>query len=312
VIAESLQANPSERLLIGVFTGANDMATSLRQQLTADQHEIIVAQSQSDFFMAISKNRHQLDCLILHEAPILPSLVQWLHENATLLPTVVIQPATADQSPDTTKIIYHVAEVRIVASQVTTIMTAIERAIAEFLRLSPTRNANVASDRSIISSLDMTATEPRVVPTDPSTQHFVLVKQHQLAEKLKERLGYLGVYYKRNPKFFFRNMTVEEQDEFLAQMHEAYQEIILTYFDDNPKNNQKIDYFIDTAFLADLSVAKVVEIHMDLINEFSKQLKLEGRSEEILLDYRLTLIDTLAHLCEIYRRSVPRDIPDAD
>jgi circadian clock protein KaiA len=33
---------------------------------------------------------------------------------------------------------------------------------------------------------------------------------------------------------------------------------------------------------------------------------LEGRSEDILLDYRLTLIDVIAHLCELYRRSVPQ------
>ena len=44
------------------------------------------------------------------------------------------------------------------------------------------------------------------------------------------------------------------------------------------------------------------------MEEFSKQLKLEGRSEEILLDYRLTLIDIIAHLCEMYRRSIPREM----
>jgi circadian clock protein KaiA len=54
-------------------------------------------------------------------------------------------------------------------------------------------------------------------------------------------------------------------------------------------------------------VTQIVEIHMNLMDVFSKQLKLEGRSEEILLDYRLTLIDIIAHLCEMYRRSIPRD-----
>jgi len=41
------------------------------------------------------------------------------------------------------------------------------------------------------------------------------------------------------------------------------------------------------------------------MDQFSQQLKLEGRSDEILLDYRLTLIDIVAHLCEMYRRSIP-------
>jgi circadian clock protein KaiA len=47
---------------------------------------------------------------------------------------------------------------------------------------------------------------------------------------------------------------------------------------------------------------------MELMDEFSNQLKLEGRSEDVLLDYRLTLIDIIAHLCEMYRRSIPREI----
>ena len=46
---------------------------------------------------------------------------------------------------------------------------------------------------------------------------------------------------------------------------------------------------------------------MDLMDILAKQLKLEGRSDEVLLDYRLTLIDVIAHLCEMYRRSIPRD-----
>ncbi|MFM9160590.1 MAG: KaiA family protein, partial [Dolichospermum sp.] len=49
-----------------------------------------------------------------------------------------------------------------------------------------------------------------------------------------------------------------------------------------------------------------IEIHMDIIDEFAKQLRLEGRSDETLLDYRLTLIDILAHLCEIYRSTVAK------
>lgn len=70
--------------------------------------------------------------------------------------------------------------------------------------------------------------------------------------------------------------------------------------------NQRIDDFVNTIFFADIPVAQIVEIHMELMDDFAKQLKLEGRSEDILLDYRLTLIDTIAHVCEMYRRSIPR------
>ena len=57
---------------------------------------------------------------------------------------------------------------------------------------------------------------------------------------------------------------------------------------------------------------QIIEIHMELIDDFSKQLKLEGRSDEALLDYRLTLIDILAHLCEAYRCSMSKSIDSND
>jgi circadian clock protein KaiA len=64
---------------------------------------------------------------------------------------------------------------------------------------------------------------------------------------------------------------------------------------------------VNKAFFADIAISKILEIHMELIDEFSQQLKIEGRSNEILLDYRLTIIDVLAHLGEMYRCSVPRE-----
>jgi circadian clock protein KaiA len=91
------------------------------------------------------------------------------------------------------------------------------------------------------------------------------------------------------------------------QLREGYRQIVLSYFTPESKVNDLLDEFITLVFFADLSVSEVVEIHMDLMEEFSKQLKLEGWSEDILLDYRLTLIDVIAHLCEMYRRSVPRE-----
>ena len=78
-------------------------------------------------------------------------------------------------------------------------------------------------------------------------------------------------------------------------------------FAQNNTLNSQIDEFVNISFFSDVPVTKIVEIHMDLMDEFSKQLKLEGRQEDLLLDYRLTLIDTLAHLCEMYRRSIPKD-----
>jgi circadian clock protein KaiA len=88
----------------------------------------------------------------------------------------------------------------------------------------------------------------------------------------------------------------------------VYRTIILEYFKDSNRNlNQQIDEFVNLAFFSDISVTQVLEIHMSLIEEFSKKLQLEGRNDEVLLDYRITLIDIIAHLCELYRRSIPRE-----
>jgi circadian clock protein KaiA len=131
--------------------------------------------------------------------------------------------------------------------------------------------------------------------------------QYPLTEKLKERLGYLGVYYKRDPQHFFRNLSRQEQKSLLEKIKLEYRQIILNYFSDNQNINQQIDNLVNKLFFTDIAVSQLVEIHMELMDEFAKHLKVEGRSEEILVDYRLTLIDTMAHLCEMYRRSIPRD-----
>jgi circadian clock protein KaiA len=48
---------------------------------------------------------------------------------------------------------------------------------------------------------------------------------------------------------------------------------------------------------------------MNLIDGFAKQLELEGHKVAFLQDYRLALLDVMAHLCEMYRRAVPPDPP---
>ncbi len=133
-------------------------------------------------------------------------------------------------------------------------------------------------------------------------------QQQRLANKLKERLGYLGVYYKRDPKKFFRNLSPEEREATRQSLKQTYEIIVLEYFKEKSESlNATIDEFVTMAFWADISVSQVLEIHMELMDDFAHRLHIEGRSDEILLDYRITLIDIIAHLCEMYRRSIPRE-----
>ncbi|PHJ55811.1 KaiA family protein [Nostoc linckia z18] len=104
----------------------------------------------------------------------------------------------------------------------------------------------------------------------------------------------------------FQQMTQGERQELLDQLKSDYGEILIDYFTTDKTLKEKIDKFINTIFYANIPVPQIIEIHMEVIDEFSKQLKLEGRSDEALMDYRLTLIDILAHLCEVYRSSISK------
>ena len=101
-------------------------------------------------------------------------------------------------------------------------------------------------------------------------------------------------------------MNLIEKQKLIRQLKDQYRHIMLEYFINEPENLSKIDKFINALFCANIPVPKIIEMHMELIDDFSNQLKIEGREDEALLDYRLVLIDILAHLCELYRSSMSR------
>lgn len=302
---------------------SESLAKSLRDSLCSEspkeaiavEHRYLLNQISSlpELFDWVEQYKQQIDCLVLQEDPSLRPLVNRLYEQGILLPVVILSGVADEASQGSTPLegqnptrtapnftqaletyIYHPGEVCVAATQADKIVRLIERAIAQFLTLAPTC---LLPDRSI--TIDAI--------TELHTQNFLMLQQRRLSEKLKERLGYLGVYYKRNPQSFFRYLSRTEKQELLQQLRAEYRKIVLSYFSTESTLNQIIDQFVTTAFFADLSVSQIVEIHMELMDDFSKQLKVEGRSEEVLLDYRLTLIDVIAHLCEMYRRSIPRE-----
>lgn len=253
-----------------------------------------------DFLSFVEEEKRQIDCLIIEDSERLQRILWYLRDRTILLPLLVLETSASPTAPirvassdeSLGAVEYHDAVIWVSAAQLDQFEHLVEQAISQFLKLpAPALPADPTAN-------------PVVKLTSTSS---LLVQQHRLADKLKERLGYLGVYYKRNPAHFLRHMTQPEKQELLDQLKADYREIILSYFSGGPVLNEKIDSFVNIAFFADVPVSQIVEIHMELMDEFSKQLKLEGRSDEILLDYRLTLIDAIAHLCEMYRRSIPRE-----
>ncbi|MGD1949163.1 MAG: circadian clock protein KaiA [Leptolyngbyaceae cyanobacterium] len=280
------------RFLVGIYTAQTSMAESLKKTLTHSPFAISWSKTQAEFVQWVVSNRHRIDCLIVQPAQNGANLLHELWGRDILLPTLVIAAQdTGDIQPE-----YHDAVIYINSSELDTVESKVHEAISQFLQLPANQNA--------LPDNENTSAE-----TGDNRSFLLSLQQQRLTEKLQERLGYLGVYYKRNSQNFVRNMNVEERHEFLDQLRQDYRHIILSYFSSDDKSlNQRIDDYVNLAFFADVSISKVVEIHMELMDHFSKQLNMEGRSEEILLDYRLTLIDVLAHLCEMYRRSIPREI----
>lgn len=49
-----------------------------------------------------------------------------------------------------------------------------------------------------------------------------------------------------------------------------YRDIILNYFRQDSSVNQEIDDFVTQIFFADISILKILEIHMELMDAFAK------------------------------------------
>ncbi|MBD2578184.1 circadian clock protein KaiA [Oscillatoria sp. FACHB-1406] len=260
------------------------LAESLKKYLASDRYTPNWLQSSPSLHEAIASLNDRIDCLIVERSPNLLAELETLYASGILLPVVLLESELSNFERYT----YHTAEVSHSVATLDRLSQAIDRAIAQFLTLAPPH--------------------PSLPPTpNPTLANSLLLQQRRLSEKLQERLGYLGLYYQRNPQDFWPNLSDDEQKAIFQALSAEYREILLGYFSEVSDINQTIDRFVTQAFFADLSISQVLEIHMELIDEFSQQLKLEGRSEEILLDYRLTLIDVIAHLCEMYRRSIPRE-----
>lgn len=263
--------------------------------LAPDRYAVHIARTVEDGVAWLSDRSHPMDCLVLEATMVTEDLRQRLRDHGVLLPLVVLVslPALEATTPwlGPWMATYHGAVVTLPMDQLHQLDSTIRQAIDRFLQLS-------APDCPL---------PPLPPPVSLPSSDLLTAQQQRLTEKLNARLGYLGVYYKRNSDHFLRNMSQPDRETLLCQLRADYRKIILGYFANDAALNQDIDSFVNQAFMADISVSHIVEIHMDLMDEFSKQLKLEGRSEEILLDYRLTLIDVIAHLCEMYRRSIPRE-----
>ena len=270
--------------------------STLAKYLPEDRYTITVVTELEALVSLLTKTQNAQDCLVIFEnvIPDVEAVIDHLGMLNIFIPTILVLEDLYEQSDphyeqSESKDFYR-ASISINFAQIQDLPTIIDQAINTFIKISPQVRHQVYVN----------------IPHSAASESLS-VQQQRLARKLNERLGYLGVYYKRDSRLFLRNLSPEDRKEYLERLKNIYRSIILEYFlEKNDNLNPNIDQFVNLSFFADISVSQVLEIHMELMDEFAKQLRLEGRNDEILLDYRITLIDMIAHLCELYRRSIPR------
>ncbi|NDD68286.1 MAG: circadian clock protein KaiA [Synechococcaceae bacterium WB9_4xC_028] len=217
-----------------------------------------------DVESVLERQREAVDAVVIEQSLLTGEVRESLLRAGLLFPAVVVGEVMGHVD-------YHPEEVHLPVDQLEQLGYNVDAAISRFLR------QGQKDDRQGGGAVDVEGGEA------------VEASAWRLSSRLQERLGYLGVFYKRDPSRFLSHLPPDEQAELLKSLQR--------------------ESFVNTAFFGDLPITRAVEIHMNLIDDFWKQLRLEGHKNDFLQDYRLALLDVMAHLCEMYRRSIPPDVP---
>lgn len=287
------QDSRTTKLSICLFSTQQHLGDSIASLLNGDRYELKCLTVVRDFEKFIQQNYEEIDCLIL-VCDRSNAITDWLWQSTILLPTMIIQvEPTSDNQTNvhstislrdlTRTIVYHQAELHLYPTQLIEIELYINLAIGKFINL--TLDGSQELKRS-------------------DKEKLLVAQQLRLTKKLTAKLGHSGVSYRRESQNFYANLSSQKQEELYQSFSSSYRQIVIDYFNKDYRIDKLIDEFADRAFFANISTSQIIEIHMELIDDFSQQLKLQGRSNDVLLDYRLPLIDVISHLCEIYRRSI--------
>ena len=270
---------PEPALTIACLIRTPALADVCGQWLSGSRYQVERFDPAADPALVLDRRREDFDAVLLEKGTLDGATYQQLNELGLLLPAVVIGEVTG-------QVEYHDAEVHLPQDQLEQLSYSLDAALSRFVR------------RGLLSAGSLS-------PANGEGRS----DRWKLANRLKGRLSYLGVYYKRDPDRFLRNLPAADREELLRSLTRTYRDLLLSYFRDPATANQALESFVNTAFFIDLPITQTVEIHMNLIEGFWKQLRLEGHKQDFLQDYRLALLDVMAHLCEMYRHSIPPDAP---
>lgn len=277
---------PQPALTIASLIREKRLHGACQQLLRGGRYDLVELGSAPDPAAELERRWESFDAVLLEQGALSLEAFQRLRAQGLVLPAVVLGRMSG-------QVEYHDAEVHLPPDQLEQLSYSLDAAISRVLR----------------------GGRAGAAPVDAGSNGH---EQWHLSDRLRERLGYLGVFYKRDPSRFLRNLPSGERQDLLRSLERTYRDLLISYFRNPAAANQALESFVNTAFFSDLPITRTVEIHMNLIDDFWKQLKLEGHKNDFLQDYRLALLDVMAHLCEMYRRSLPPEqaleiaIPDHD
>jgi len=257
----------------------NQTKYSLTELLPEDRYTLTVVSDLEFLLSLLTKSQNAQDCLVIFGDTNgdVETIVDRLGMVDIFMPTILVLKNLYEQSEhhfeqsdvhfvqSDAKDFYR-ASISISIDQIHDLSTIIDQAIATFIKISPQIRHQIYVN----------------IPDTPVSESLS-VQQQRLADKLNERLGYLGVYYKRDSQSFLRNLFPEDKKDYIERLKRVYRLIVLEYFSQKNSNlNQNIDEFVNLSFFADLSISQVLEIHMELMDELAKrQFKNEMQRLEI-------------------------------
>ena len=191
----------SSPLFLCLWVPEPEIVAALTQYLSGEHFQLHFADSLDNFHHFIRNNVDSIDSLIVSKSSDSFQALRELSSVGTLLPAIIIElPQSKEEVLNQGKFkrsvnyCYHSAEICLNFNQIKKTPKAINQAISQFLYLVPSCSLFDEAD-------PLSAKLGRV--DAKGTFNFLSSQQKRLSDKLKERLGYLGVYYKTEPSIFF-------------------------------------------------------------------------------------------------------------